>query len=87
MEARYCQSCGMPMGATDELYGTNQDGTLNEDYCKYCYVNGAFTSDITMEEMIEECVPHVVSANPGMSEDEARDMMKGFFPGLKRWKK
>lgn len=87
MEERFCQSCGMPMGATDELYGTNQDGTRNKDYCKYCYADGAFTSEISMEEMIEFCVPHMVSSGPGMSEDDARDMMKKFFPGLKRWKK
>jgi hypothetical protein len=87
MEAKYCQSCGMPMGTTDELFGTNQDGTRNEDYCKYCYMDGEFTSDISMEEMIEMCVPHMVSGNPGMSEDEARNMMRQFFPELKRWRK
>lgn len=78
MEEKYCQSCAMPMGDTDEMYGTNSDGTKNDDYCKYCYKEGAFTADISMEEMIEFCVPHMVSANSGMSEDEARNMMKGF---------
>lgn len=75
----------MPMGDA-ELYGTNSDGTKNEDYCKYCYVDGQFTSNISMDEMIEFCVPHMVSANPGMSEEKARGMMKEFFPTLKRWK-
>lgn len=69
-----------------ELYGTNSDGTKNEDYCKYCYADGQFTSNISMDEMIELCVPHMVSANPGMSEEKARGMMKEFFPTLKRWK-
>jgi hypothetical protein len=77
----------MPMGNTDEMYGTNADGSKSQDYCEYCYVNGAFTSDSSMEEMIEFCVPHVVNANAGMSEGEARKMMEGFFPMLKRWKK
>ena len=86
MEQIFCQSCGMPMGATDEMYGSNSDGSKNEDYCKYCFDNGAFTSITTMEQMIDFCVPHVVSANPGMSEDDARKMMHGFFPMLKRWK-
>ena len=31
MEEKYCQSCGMPMGDTAELYGTNEDGSRNED--------------------------------------------------------
>ncbi len=86
MEERYCQSCGMPMGETDEMFGTNKDGSKNEDYCKYCFENGAFTQNCTMDEMIEVCVPHIASENSGMSEDEARKMMKEFFPTLKRWK-
>ena len=86
MEEKFCQSCGMPMGATDEMYGTNADGSKNEDYCKYCLENGAFTADCTMDEMIEFCVPHMASAESGMSEDDARKMMKETFPSLKRWK-
>ena len=86
MEEKYCQCCGMPMGTTDEMYGTNADGSKSEDYCKYCFENGAFTADCTIDEMIEACVPHMASANSGMSEDEARKMMKEFFPSLKRWK-
>ncbi|MDR2696132.1 MAG: zinc ribbon domain-containing protein [Deltaproteobacteria bacterium] len=86
METTYCQSCGMPMGTTHEMYGANADGSKSGDYCKYCYENGEFTLNATMEEMIEICVPHVTSANSGMSGDEARKMMRGFFPMLKRWK-
>ena len=86
MEERYCQSCAMPMGATDEMYGTNADGSKNGDYCQYCFENGVFTLDCTMNEMIEFCVPHMATANSGMSENEARKMMNEFFPSLKRWK-
>jgi len=86
MEEKYCQSCGMPMGDADGMCGTNADGGRNEDYCKYCYENGAFTNPCTMDEMIEFCVPHMASANDGMGEDEARKMMREFFPTLKRWK-
>lgn len=86
MEEKYCQSCGMPMGTNDEMYGTETDGSKSNDYCKYCYVNGNFTTDATMEEMIEICVPHVANANTEMSEEQARDMMKEWFPTLKRWK-
>ena len=31
MEMKFCQSCGMPL--TNEVLGTNADGTPNEDYC------------------------------------------------------
>jgi tellurite resistance protein len=76
----------MPMGATNEMYGTNADGSKSEDYCEYCFKNGEFTEICTMDEMIEACVPHVATADSGMSEDEARKMMRKFFPTLKRWK-
>ncbi len=39
-----------------------------------------------MDEMIEFCIPHIVRANSAMTEAEARNMMKEFFPTLKRWK-
>ena len=86
MEEKYCQSCAMPLGTTDDMYGTNADGSKSKDYCKYCFENGAFTTNSTMDEMIEICVPHVVSANSGMTEDGARKMMLEFFPTLKRWR-
>ena len=31
MDTKYCQCCGMPMGEGTELYGTNSDGSVNED--------------------------------------------------------
>ncbi|MCL2687742.1 MAG: zinc ribbon domain-containing protein [Methanobrevibacter sp.] len=83
MDMEFCQSCGMPM--TDKDYGDNADGATNKDYCKFCYQNGEFTSDITMEEMIDFCVPKMVE-NSEFSEEEARKMMKEMFPTLKRWK-
>lgn len=85
MEEKYCQSCGMPMGKTDELYGTEKNGGKSADYCKYCYVGGAFTFDGSMEEMIEICVAPMVENSPGMTPDTAREMMHKFFPMLKRW--
>ncbi len=81
----YCQSCGMPMGNTDEMYGLNADGTKSADYCKYCFENGSFTSDQTMEQMIETCVPFMVKE--GMEEQKARSILVEQFPNLKRWKK
>ena len=72
MEERFCQSCGMPMGDTDELYGTEADG--------------AFTSECTMDEMIEGCIPPMLESNPELKEEDARSMMQQWFPVLKRWK-
>ena len=41
------------MPLTEEVLGTNADGTKNEDYCMYCYKDGQFLQDCTMDEMIE----------------------------------
>ncbi|MBN1190381.1 MAG: zinc ribbon domain-containing protein [Dehalococcoidales bacterium] len=81
----YCQSCSMPL--TDEKsLGTNADGSPNHDYCAYCYKDGKFTTDMTMDQMIEFCVPFVSKGNPWPDADAARKAMKEMFPGLKRWK-
>ena len=79
-----CQSCGMPMTAED-LYGTNADGSLNDEYCKYCYEKGAFHNPgQTMEQMIDICVPFMVQQ--GMPENDARAQLNEMLPQLKRWK-
>ena len=75
----------MPMNTPDAECGTNADGSKNEDYCNYCFESGKFTTDCTMDEMIEVCVSHIVTA-AGMSEDAARGMMREFLPTLKRWR-
>ena len=85
-EMKFCQSCAMPLGASD-LYGTNADGSRSEDYCHYCFQNGAFTKEETMDEMIETCVPFVSKGEPWPDEATARKAMQELFPQLKRWKR
>ena len=79
----YCQSCGMPLN--NDVLGTNSDGSKNNDYCIYCFKDVKFTAHLSMDEMIEFCIPHMVNANKDMTEEKARSMMKQFFPTLKRW--
>ena len=85
MENKICQCCAMPM-ATDELHGTNADGSRNEDYCTYCYADGKIQFDVTMDEMVEACVPHLTKADPNMTEAAARKYMSDILPTLKYWK-
>lgn len=81
---KVCQSCGMPMEDAS-LYGANADGSKNDEYCKFCYPNGAFHKpDETMEEMIETCVSFMVK--DGMEEEQAREILEKSLPHLKRWK-
>lgn len=86
MEQKICQSCAMPMGDGRDLYGTNADGEKSADYCRYCYQNGAFTTDETMREMIETCIPFMAQGEGGMPPEEARRILEAAFPTLKRWK-
>ena len=51
MEQKICQSCGMPID--DSTFGKEADGSKNQDYCHYCYADGHFTKECTMDEMIE----------------------------------
>lgn len=73
-----------------ELYGTDESGNLNEEYCIYCFKDGEFLQDVTMDEMIEHCLGLLDEFNKDaevkMSREEALVQMKEFFPHLKRWK-
>lgn len=84
-ELKICQSCGIPINR-EELMGTNTDGSKNNEYCNHCYENGAFSSNVTMTEFIEVCVPYVSKGNPHPNEEAARKFMQDSFPKLKRWK-
>ena len=79
-----CQSCGMEMHTSD--YGKNADASTNTDYCRYCYPDGAFGKDETMEEMIESCIPYYVGKEFETAE-EARQYLSRLYRTLKRWKK
>ncbi|NCE65333.1 WYL domain-containing protein [Pseudoflavonifractor sp. 524-17] len=81
----FCQSCGMPI--TDPaLHGSEADGSASPHYCKYCYQNGAFTGDMTMEEMIDFCMPIMVREHPELTAEQVRAQMGQFFPMLLRWR-
>ncbi|MBU0574547.1 MAG: zinc ribbon domain-containing protein [Candidatus Margulisbacteria bacterium] len=79
-----CQSCGMPMGK-DSDFGTNADGSKNQEYCQFCYQNGKFTDEgITLEQKIAKNI--AIAAKMGMPADEAKKMAKEVLPKLKRWR-
>ncbi|MBO4339828.1 MAG: GNAT family N-acetyltransferase [Bacteroidales bacterium] len=87
---QFCQSCGMPLTRTEDC-GTNADGSVNYDYCQYCFKDGKFLQDLTMDGMIEHCAQFVDEVNKNMPQPMTREqykqMMYGFFPMLKRWRK
>ena len=66
----FCQSCAMPM-EKPEMFGTNADGSISDEYCLYCFQNGKFTQpDLSMQEMIDKCVP-IMAQQKIMPEDQA----------------
>ena len=77
-----CQCCGMPL--EDSIISRNSDGSMNEDYCKWCYADGTYTYS-NMDDLIEVCVKHMVSDE--FSEEQARSYMKSVLPTLDYWKR
>ncbi len=79
------------MPLSDEILGTNADGSKNEEYCVYCYREGKFLQECTMDEMIEHCAQFVDEVNKGLpqpiTKEEYIGQMKMYFPHLKRWRK
>ena len=72
------------MPLEDEIIGRNEDGSLNENYCKWCYADGTYTySD--MDELIDVCVRHMV--NETFTEDQVRTYLKETLPKLDYWKR
>ncbi|MCD8101405.1 MAG: zinc ribbon domain-containing protein [Alistipes sp.] len=90
METACCQSCAMPLTNPEEI-GTEKDGTKSADYCIYCYKDGEFTEELTMEECIDKCTQYLAEYNEHAGRevtlDEAKAMMRETFPKLKRWRR
>ena len=78
-----CQSCSMPLFAEEHI-GTNADGSQNNDYCVYCFKDGAFTNNMTLEETIADSVNYAKEA--GMTKEAMLAHAKEVLPTLKRWK-
>jgi len=76
----------MPLTNRADL-GTHAGGRPAEEYCRYCYVNGAFTNPgMDLQGMIDFCVGVLVQRRM-MAETEAKARMSRLLPGLKRWRK
>lgn len=79
-----CQCCTYPLHNINEL-GTNKDGTLNTDYCIYCYKDGAWVDpNLTVQGVVDYTIPFMTS--PSMSAEQARNYLEDFVPTLKRWR-
>ena len=77
-----CQCCGMPID--DTILGRDKDGSLNEDYCKWCYADGTYTYS-NMDELIDVCAKNMVSDK--FTEEQARSYLREKLPKLDYWKR
>ena len=77
-----CQCCGMPLD--DAILSREPDGSLNEDYCQWCYADGTFQYT-SMEQLIDFCVEHMSSE--AWTREQVRAHMEAVVPGLKHWQK
>lgn len=75
----------MPLRRPDD-FGTDEAGYRINDYCRHCFVKGAFTEPaITMEQTLERCVT-IMAEQHIMPAAQARTLMEETLPRLKRWK-
>ena len=77
-----CQCCGMPLGE-DGLLSREPDGSINEDYCKWCYDGGKFVYS-SKEALLDYLVSHM-PAQDGQPEAERRKQYDGWLSQLKHW--
>ena len=75
-----CQCCGMPL--EDGNMSREPDGSFNEDYCKWCYTDGAFTYQ-SMDALIDFCAAHM--ANDAFPPVQVRAYLQDLLPKLKHW--
>lgn len=78
-----CQSCGMPLDS-EAVKGTEKNGLKSNEYCKYCYENGAFKdSKMNLDEMKNNVKNQMKKLE---LHENAIQKAVNILPMLKRWK-
>lgn len=65
-------------------YGAEADGTQSKEHCTWCYLDGSFTGEESLDAFIEHSAPYMAKA-VGISEDEAVSYLAVVLPTLGRW--
>ena len=77
-----CQCCGMPLNE-DELLSREEDGSFNEDYCKWCYTDGKFTYD-SKDALLDFLLSHMPNPEQ-IPENKRRIQYDDWLSQLKHW--
>lgn len=75
-----CQCCGMPL--EDDSISREPDGSLNEEYCKWCYADGAFVYS-SMDQLLDFLSEHM--SNENFPPEQAREYFSRELPKLRHW--
>ena len=62
----------MPLTKNEDC-GKNADGSINYDYCQYCFKDGHFTQEMTMDQMIKHCAQFVDELNKNSEQKITRE--------------
>ena len=78
-----CQCCGMPL-SEDNMISREPDGSYNEEYCRWCYSDGAFAYE-SKDALLEFLISHM--PNPENTPEEVRkSQYDQYLSQLKHWK-
>lgn len=77
-----CQCCGMPL--EDGITSREPDGSYNEDYCKWCYAEGAFAYQ-SKDALLDFLLAHMPNLE-NIGEAERRAQYDAYLSQLKHWK-
>ena len=78
-----CQCCGMPLNE-DAFISREEDGSYNEDYCKWCYAEGKFVYQ-SRESLLDYLVEHMPNPD-NLGVDDRRAQFNIYLSQLKHWK-
>lgn len=77
-----CQCCGMPLD--DAVMSREPDGARNEEFCQWCYANGAFVYH-DLAELIDFLTGSM--ANESWPPEQVRAYLEEHLPKLGYWQK
>ncbi len=78
----FCQCCGMPL-KEDEMISREEDGTFNEDYCRWCFSDGEFAYK-SLDSLVDFLVSHI-PVQTQVPEETLRRQYTEQLKTLKHW--
>jgi hypothetical protein len=84
LDEKRCQSCGAIL-RNDFDCGTNADHTLNHEYCHYCFLDGTYQDDCSLDAMLS-IAEQVIGDAERLPATAAAARARRLVPQLARWR-